>query len=68
MNKPKSLNGTVWRCTERDMEEYGMTCTVIDGEIHPDWNGDNDIEIEYEDGSIAYMKYRRFIFRFERTR
>ncbi|WP_078598590.1 hypothetical protein [Evansella clarkii] len=62
----KSLNGTKWLCTDENRDEYGMTCTVIEGFIHPDWNGENEIEIKYEDGSIAYMKYRRFAMRFER--
>lgn len=61
----KSLNGTTWRCIIENMDEYDMTATVTDGEINPDWNGDNDIEIRYEDGSISYMKLRRFITRFE---
>lgn len=61
----QSLKNTKWICVEEDMEECGTTCTVIHGEIDPDANGDNDIEIQYEDGSIAYMKLRRFIFRFE---
>lgn len=62
----KSLNGTKWVCVDEDMEENGMECVVIDGEINPDWNGDNDIEIQYADGSIAYMKLRRFTARFVR--
>lgn len=66
MKKSISLNGTMWRCTDEDMPEYRMTCTVIDGEINPEWNGDNDIEIEYQNGTIAYMKYRRFVMRFKR--
>jgi hypothetical protein len=68
MQEPISLNGTMWRCTDQDMREYGMTCTVIDGEIHPDWNGDNDIEIEYQNGDRAYMKFRRFSVRFKRIK
>jgi hypothetical protein len=64
--QPISLNGTLWRCTDDNMIEYGMTCTVIDGEIHPDWNGENDIEIEYQNGNRTYMKYRRFCRRFKR--
>jgi hypothetical protein len=66
MKEPINLNGTMWRCTDEDMPECGMTCTVIDGEINPDWNGDNDIEIEYQNGAIAYMKYRRFVKCFKR--
>ena len=66
MKKAISLNGTLWRCTDQDMSEYGMNCTVIDGEVHPDWNGDNDIEIEYQNGDRAYMKFRRFSVRFKR--
>lgn len=61
-----SLNGTKWICIDEDMEEKGTKCTVIDGEINPDWNGDNDIEIQYEDGSISYMKLRRFMSRFKK--
>ena len=66
MKKAISLNGTMWRCTDETMPECGMTCIVIDGEVHPDWNGDNDIEIEYQNGDRAYMKYRRFSMRFKR--
>jgi len=60
----KSLNGTEWLCVDESMEEKGLKCTVIDGEIDPEWNGDNDIKIQYEDNSIAYMKIRRFMNRF----
>lgn len=66
MKKSICLNGTMWRCIDESMPECGMTCTVIDGEINPDWNGDNDIEIKYQNGTIAYMKYRRFAMRFKR--
>ncbi|WP_078598592.1 hypothetical protein [Evansella clarkii] len=68
MNKQKSLNGTKWLCTAEYMDAYGMTCTVIDGFIDPDWNGENDIEIKYENGTIGYMKFRRFAMRFKRIK
>ena len=61
-----SLNGTKWVCIDEDMEERGMTCTVVEGVSNSDWNGDNDIEIRYEDNSIAYMKLRRFMSRFRK--
>lgn len=64
MIQPISLAGTIWRCIDEDMDEYRMTCTVISGEIHPDYNGENDIQITYQDGSTTYMKYRRFCMRF----
>jgi hypothetical protein len=67
LNKSKNLNKTMWLCTDKDMDEYGMTCTIIDGSTHPDWNGENVIKIEYADGSISYMKYRRFVWRFKQT-
>ncbi len=38
----KSLNGTKWVCVDESMEEKGLTSTVVDGEIDPEWNGDND--------------------------
>lgn len=66
MREPINLKGTKWRCTDEDMEEQGMICTVINGATHPDWNGENEIEIEYENDTRAYMKYRRFCMRFER--
>ncbi|PAE87831.1 hypothetical protein [Shouchella clausii] len=62
----QSLDKSKWVCTDPDMEEeFGMTCIVISGEINPDWNGDNDIKIQYENGSIDYMKLRRFLCRFK---
>lgn len=66
MSTPTNINGTLWRCTDEDMDEYGMTCTVIDGAILPGWSGDNEIEIEYENRNTSFMKYRRFCSRFER--
>lgn len=61
----KSLKGTKWRCIDKGMDEYNMTCDVIEGENNPNFNGDNDIHFKYADGSEIYMKYRRFIFRFK---
>ncbi|MCC2248910.1 hypothetical protein JUJ52_02925 [Virgibacillus sp. AGTR] len=68
MTKPISINGTLWRCIDEHMKEFGMTCIVIDGEVRPDYNGDNDIKIKYEDDSIAFMKFRRFATRFKRIK
>jgi hypothetical protein len=61
----KRIDGTKWLCTDEDMDEYGMKCEVLSGEINPDHNGDNDIKIKYEDGSVIFMKYRRFMFKFK---
>lgn len=63
----KDLNGTLWRCTDEEMDQYGTVCTVINGKFDPDWNGENEIELEYEDGTTGYMKFRRFCMRFERV-
>ena len=60
----QSLNGTKWLCVDGNMEENGWKCTVIDGAIDPDWHGENDIEIQYENGQEAYMKLRKFMQRF----
>lgn len=57
--------GTKWKCTDERLEQFGLTGTVIDAEASPDWNGDGDIEIKYSDGSISYMKLRRFLMRHE---
>lgn len=60
-------NGSYWKCTDESLDEHGLFCKVIDADNNPDFNGDNDIEIKYENGTVAYMKLRRFVDRHTRV-
>lgn len=60
--------GSKWLCTDEDYPEYGKTCVVIDPNDDPDFNGDGDIEVKYDDDTIAYMKVRRFLLRHEKVK
>lgn len=55
-----NLIGTVWVCQDVDSEFYNLRGMVTDGEYHPDFNGDNEIAIYYQNGRRSEMKYRRF--------
>lgn len=57
--------GSKWKCTDEQREEFGLVGEVLSVEDHPDFNGDGGIEIQHEDGSILYMKVRRFVLRYE---
>lgn len=59
----RTLVGTKWKCTDEDMDEYGMMGTVKSGILTDDDNGNNEITIIYEDGSEFPMKLYRFITR-----
>lgn len=61
----KSLIGTQWICTDEESDNFGSVCTVLNGEIDPSYNGDNEIEIRYQDGTEEFIKLRRFQLRFE---
>jgi len=53
--------GSVWLCIDEDYPEYGKKCKVIYLEDDHDW--EDDLEVEYEDKTRAYMKLRRFVSR-----
>lgn len=54
--------GSVWRCIDhQDSDLIGQTCTVLSVNNNPDYNGDGDIELRYEDGTLYTGKYRRFV-------
>lgn len=55
--------GSKWLCTEEDNDAFGLTCTVISIQDHPDLNGEGSIEVKYEDGTIGDSKVRRFVGR-----
>lgn len=59
--------GSKWKCVDEDFMEYGEYATVIDADNNPDFNGEQDIEIQFEDGSTMFMKKRRFEFRYKRV-
>ncbi|MNC63235.1 hypothetical protein D3C75_1133380 [compost metagenome] len=54
------LKGSLWECINPEAEEFGQKCTVADINDNPDYNGDGDIELLFEDGSKLYKKVRRF--------
>lgn len=62
----KSLTGSRWLNVDEDSEEFGLVCTVLNGVIDPSYNGDNDIEIQYQDGAHEIIKLRRFQSCFEK--
>jgi len=57
--------GSKWKCTDKDLEQYGLVGEIIEVHDHPDFNGDGEIEILHEDGTTAEMKVRRFSIRYE---
>jgi hypothetical protein len=52
---------SVWRCIDEEAEEYDQLCIVLEIHDHPDFNGDGDIHLRYDDGSEHHGKVRRFI-------
>jgi hypothetical protein len=58
--------GSKWKCVDDDMEELGQVCELVeDVDTNPDFNGEQDVEYKYENGSGGYMKLRRFTSRFQ---
>lgn len=51
----RSIAGTQWKCTNSAMPQHGMTATVVDGDIDPDWNGENKIAMQYQGGKNTSM-------------
>ncbi|MEK3956113.1 MULTISPECIES: hypothetical protein [unclassified Psychrobacillus] len=57
--------GSIWKCTDENYPAYGQTCVVKEVFEHPDFNGDGEIEVEYQDKTTVDMKVRRFCMRHE---
>lgn len=67
MDKMKiDLRGTLWYCIEPSMKEFDMSCTVIEGVVYTDINGNTPILIEFEDGTKKSILYKHFIKKFKR--
>lgn len=60
LKKGRIQTGSKWKCTDEDHPMYGQTCTVREAHDHPDYNGDGDITLDYEDGTEYVGKVRRF--------
>lgn len=56
---PRSLAGTHWKCTNQTLPQHGMTATITDGDIDPDWEGQNEITVQFQNGKTGYMTLRR---------
>ena len=58
--------GIKWVCTDEDhFDRYSLTCRVLEVHDEREFNGDGDIEVEYQDGKRFVMKVRRFSLRHE---
>ena len=57
--------GSIWRNTVEGDELFGKLCLVKEVHDKPEYNGDGDIELLYEDGSGYTGKVRRFDYRHE---
>lgn len=60
MSLLRSLAGTHWQCTNTNMNEYKRTAVILDGNMDPDWNGQNPIDIQYDNGQKERMTLREF--------
>jgi hypothetical protein len=56
----KNMVGSIWRCIDKDDEQYGRLCVIKEYSDNPDYNGDGDIELRYVNG-VHYGKVRRFV-------
>lgn len=72
MKKP--ITGTVWRCTDANSDDFRKIGIITDGivaedgRVNPDPNGNDDIEITYEDDSTMVMQYGHFLNTHERIK
>lgn len=55
----RSIAGTQWKCTNQNLPQHTMNATVIDGAIDPEWNGENEISLRYQNGHTETMTMRR---------
>lgn len=55
----RSLAGTHWKCTNPTLPQHNVTATVTDGAIEPEWNGENNITLLYQNGSTGTVTLRQ---------
>lgn len=57
--------GSLWRCIDEDLEQYGSIGKVLCANNKSGLNGDGEVEIQHDDHGSYVMKVRRFLFRYE---
>ncbi|WAB25123.1 hypothetical protein M3_0172 [Lysinibacillus phage vB_LfM_LysYB1] len=57
--------GSKWKCVDPEFMDMGKTCEVVDVDNNPGYNGDQDLEVKFPDGSNMFMKRRKFMMRYQ---
>jgi hypothetical protein len=55
------IPGSRWKCIDEDSNEFNQICTIVSANTDPDFNGDGEIELLYDNGLRHYGKVRRFV-------
>lgn len=61
----RNLVGTQWRCTHVEMAEFQMSGVVTFGTQTEQFQAENVVSIQYENGITRDMKLRRFLMKHE---